>query len=162
MPVVTILPIWEPIPAPIKRIVRQDAGFGCCKCGFPIYQYHHIVPRSKDPADIMTLCPLCHYEATIDAMPEKEQRYFKVNPINIEKGYAEGMLKINQKFLIAELGNVQFIGEGSFLTVDGHDLFSLTKNSSGRIELSAEIYSSDGSKLVVIDHNEWVSGNPLP
>lgn len=158
----TILPIREPIPDPIKRIVRQEAGFGCCRCGRPIYEYHHIVPRSKDPADIMILCPLCHHEATVGAMPEKEQWFHKKNPFNIERGYVGGMLKVNQKVLVVDLGNVQFIGDGNFLTVDGHDLFSLTKSPSGRIELSAEIYSRDGKKLAVINHNEWISGDPLP
>lgn len=59
----------------------------------------------------MTLCPLHHHEATVGAMPEKEQRSFKANPYNIERDYVEGMLKINQNILIVELGNVQFIGE---------------------------------------------------
>jgi hypothetical protein len=44
------------------------------------------------------------------------------------------MLKVNQEVLVVDLGNVQFIGEGNFLTVDGHDLFSLTKNPSGMID----------------------------
>ncbi|MFZ3147486.1 MAG: HNH endonuclease signature motif containing protein [Methanothrix sp.] len=160
--VMAILPVRESIPDPIKRMVRQEAGFGCCKCGGPIYEYHHIVPRSKNPEDIMILCPICHQEATVGAMLEKEQRSLRANPFNIEKGYVEGMLKVNQKVLVIDLGDVQFIGKGNFLTVDGQDLFSLTKSPSGRIELSAEIYSRDGKKLAVIDHNEWISGDPFP
>ena len=36
------------IPDRIKRQLRQEAGFGCCKCGFPIYDYHHIVEFSEE------------------------------------------------------------------------------------------------------------------
>ena len=31
------------IPEIVKRQVRQEAGFGCCKCGNPIFEYHHII-----------------------------------------------------------------------------------------------------------------------
>jgi hypothetical protein len=30
------------IPSEIKRQLRQEAGFGCCICGIPIIEYHHI------------------------------------------------------------------------------------------------------------------------
>jgi len=50
-----------PVPADVRRRLRQEAGFGCCVCGFPIYDYQHIVPYSVrahfDPPDMMILCP---------------------------------------------------------------------------------------------------------
>ena len=71
------------VPYPVRRILRQEAGFGCCTCGFPIYQYHHIVPYAHEhhyrPQDMMTLCPNCHAQATAGAMPESEQRHYKAN-----------------------------------------------------------------------------------
>lgn len=36
-----------PIPAKIKRLVRQRCGFGCVICGSPIYEYDHIVNWSE-------------------------------------------------------------------------------------------------------------------
>ncbi len=34
-------------PLLIKRQLRQEAGFGCCKCGKPIIQYHYIIPYTQ-------------------------------------------------------------------------------------------------------------------
>ena len=35
-----------PIPEGVKRKLRQEAYFGCVKCGCPIIEYHHIEPWS--------------------------------------------------------------------------------------------------------------------
>ncbi len=52
---------------------------------------------SEDPQDIMILCPISHHEATVEAMTEDEQRFYKLHPFNIERKYGQGKLKINQK-----------------------------------------------------------------
>ena len=98
----------EDIPEPVKRIVRQDAGFGCCKCGLPIIQYHHIIPRSEDPKDIMPLCPLCHDRATKGAMTKAQQIDYKNRPHNIIKGHVKGLLEINTSQPIIIIGSVRF------------------------------------------------------
>jgi len=47
------------IPVDIKRQLRQEANFGCCKCGVPILEYHHIKPyhdvKTHDANDMMVL-----------------------------------------------------------------------------------------------------------
>jgi hypothetical protein len=69
------------VPEPVKRQLRQEAGFGCCKCGLPVFQYHHIIPREVEdhnrPEDVMVLCPNHHWEVTSGAMLEDEQRRYK-------------------------------------------------------------------------------------
>ena len=81
-------------PAAIARQLRREAGFGCCACGLPIIQYHHIVEWSEDQhfrtQDMMVLCPLHHDQATKGAMPEAEQRRFKAKPYNVQRGLAQG------------------------------------------------------------------------
>ncbi len=149
------------VPEPIKRLVRQEAGFGCCKCGNPIIEYHHIVPKSEDPRDIMVLCPICHHEATVGAMTEEEQRFYKEHPSNIQRGYVKGELKINQKLPVVAIGNNQFVGEGDFILVDQDSLLSLSVNS-GRLELSIKLYDHNDQLLVHIENNEWISGDPMP
>ena len=107
----------KPIPARTKRLLRRESGYGCNKCGNPIYQYHHIVPQSNDIKDLMLLCPNCHTEATLGAMTVEEQRRFKSNPYNVEKGYSNGFLKINQSVPAINIGNIQFINQGEIFYV---------------------------------------------
>ena len=149
------------IPESIKRLVRQEAGFGCCKCGNPIIEYHHIAPESKDPRDIMVLCPICHHEATVGAMTKEEQQYYKLHPFNIRRGYVKGKLKINQEIPVIVIGTNQFVGEGDFILVNQESLLSLKVNS-GRLELSVKLYDQNDNLLAHIKDNEWISGNPMP
>lgn len=149
------------IPEPIKRIVRKDAGFGCCKCGLPIIQYHHIVRRSSNPDDIMLLCPTHHHEATVGAMLEKEQRNYREHPYNIERGYVEGQFKVNQETPVITVGNNQFIGYGNFLLVDDENLLSI-EIDEGVLQLSMKLYDKRDTLVADIERNEWISGNPLP
>lgn len=149
------------IPEQVKRKVRQEAGFGCCKCGFPIFEYHHIIKDSQSPSDIMLLCPIHHHEATVGAMLEEEQRFFKTHPYNIERGFVEGKLKINQNTPVVAIGTNQFVGDGNFILVDQENLLSI-EVENGRLELSMQLYDRNDNLLALIKRNEWVSGDPLP
>ena len=81
-----------PTPEPVKRESRSHAGYGCCRCGFAIYQYHHIIPYSEEQHfrvdDMMILCPNCHSMATDGALTIEEQRAIQSNLFNISRGYA--------------------------------------------------------------------------
>lgn len=149
------------IPEPIKRQIRQEAGFGCCKCGFPIIEYHHIVADSQNPEDIMILCPNHHHEATVGAMSQEEQRHLKQNPFNLERGFAAGKLKINQNTPVITFGSNQIIGEGDLIRVDDICLLS-SRINDGRLEISLKLYDRDNNLVAEIVNNEWISGDPLP
>ena len=153
--------ILTTIPEAVKRKVRQEAGFGCCKCGFPIIEYHHIVRDSQRPKDVMLLCPIHHHEATVGAMLDKEQRFYKAHPYNIEKGFVEGKLKINQKTPVVNIGTNQLVGDGNFILIDGENLLSIEINE-GRLELSIKLYDQKDNLVARIECNEWISGDPLP
>lgn len=157
----------ETFPAEIKRQLRQEAGFGCCKCGRPIVEYHHIVPYTKEdphyrPEDMMCLCPYCHHEATVGAMTLSEQLELKQNPTNIVKNRASGLLKINQKKLVLCVGNNEFVNDNEIITIDGEKIIELSQNEQGAINLSLSLYDSDNNPLLQIVDNEWVSGDYLP
>jgi trigger factor len=57
-----------PIPLPVKRLVRQQCGFGCVFCGCPIYDYDHIEEYAKnkehDATNLVLICPNHHREKT--------------------------------------------------------------------------------------------------
>lgn len=150
------------LPEDLKRILRKDAGFGCCRCGFPIFDYHHIAPPSENPEDLMLLCPNCHRAATQGAMLESEQRYFRLEPYNIKRGYVKGQLIIRQNALALSVGSNQFIGDGRLIMVDTEDLVSIGLNEDGRLDLSVNLYDNKDKLIAKISHNEWQSGDTFP
>jgi hypothetical protein len=152
-------------PAAIARQLRQQAGFGCCVCGSPILQYHHIIEWAEDQhfrlEDMMALCPLHHDQATKGAMPETEQLRLKANPHNIQRGLAKGLLAIRQDYCAANFGSVTVVGEGPFLRIDGEDILGFYVGD-GNLEISLRLFSETDELLLEIDRNEWISGDPLP
>lgn len=152
-------------PAAIARQLRQEAGFGCCKCGNPIIQYHHILSWADEvhfrPEDMMVLCPTCHDMATKGAMPEEVQRELKRNPRNIRDGRVKGILAVYQKYCAVRVGSMFLVGEGPFLQIDGNDLLELYLGD-GNLELSLKLYSEQSDLLLEIVRNEWILGDPLP
>jgi hypothetical protein len=154
------------VPEDVKRQLRQEAGFGCCLCGLPIFDYQHIVPYSERPhfksEDMMILCPWHHREATVGALTEAEQRKAKARPFNIVRGYADGLLKLHAKLCAIAVGSVQFVGEGVWISIDGEPLLRLAMDEQGRLEISLTLYDHNGALLAIIERNEWISGDPLP
>jgi len=154
------------IPAPVRRQLRQESGFGCCLCGNPVFQYHHIVEFSvasrHEPSDMMTLCPNHHHEATVGALTEPEQRTAKAGPVNIKAGYADGLLKITSMGVAVHVGSNDLVGRGFKFVVDGEPLLALDEDEAGRLLLSLDLYDKDDRLLLSIYENEWISGDPLP
>lgn len=110
----------------------------------------------------MVLCPICHREASAGAMTEEEQRRFKGSPFNIQRGYTEGQLKVNQSYCAISMGSNQFVGDSCFIQVDDHNLLAMELSADGRLLLSLQLYDSNDNLLAIIDRNEWISGDPLP
>jgi hypothetical protein len=154
------------LPEPIKRVLRQSAGFGCCVCGHPFVEYHHIQPYSAaphhDPAQMMVLCPNHHHEATVGAFPVESQFQAKARPYNVVRGFADGLLKIDARELAVEVGTNYFVGAGLKLLVDSEPLLALTSDRDGRLALSVTLYDESDNLLLLLDKNEWVTGDPLP
>jgi hypothetical protein len=152
-------------PGPIKRLLRQEAGFGCCICGIPILQYHHIIKWADEqhfrPEDMMVLCPLHHDQVTKGAMSENEQRQHKCEPVNIRKHRVKGLLELRQNYCAASFGSVIIVSEGPFLQINGESILSLDLGE-GNLEVSIRLFSSADEPLLEIVRNEWTSGDPLP
>ena len=159
-------PDRAPTPAPVARQLRREAGFGCCKCGHPILQYHHILPYATDPhfrpSDMMALCPNCHFEATSGALIDERQRYHKEHPFNIERGFTKGQLTINGTDLHVVIGGNEFVGGGDLLLVNDQPVISLEMNDCGSLDLSVSLRDKSGNMLLEIHRNEWLSADPLP
>lgn len=155
--------IRDDIPRPIKHRLRTEAGFGCCVCGMPFVEYHHIVPWSVEPRHrpehMMALCPTCHAMATAGALSEKEQRDHKANPRNIQRGFADGMLKLTQAECSVAVGDTRLLGSVELLRVDGEPLLALGLDRAKQLEISVAVYDRDDRLLLRVDRNEWATGD---
>jgi hypothetical protein len=151
------------IPAAVRRQLRQEARFGCCACGLPVFDYHHIIPRGVEqhdrPEDMMVLCPNHHDGVTKGAVTEDAQRMWKATPFNETKGYADGLLAVGQDFCAVECGTCLLVNDGVLISVDDEPLLQFAVEDR-RVLLSLDLFDEADSLLALIEQNEWVSGDP--
>jgi len=151
------------IPSDVRLILRQESGFGCCKCGNPIIQYHHIIPWEVEnhnrPEDMMCLCPTHHAEVRV--ISEKEQREIKLNPLNKQNNKVEGYLHISSTVPIIKLGGNTFKKQGVILKIDTESIVSLNSDTVGNLTLSVKLWDEQGQNVLTISDNEWESGDYL-
>src|SRR4051794_24329854 len=122
-------------PADVRRTLRQEAGFGCAKCGSPILEYHHIVPWAEEehfrPDDMLVLCPNHHDECTKGAATEGEQRAWKQEPFNVTRGYAEGLLKGNDQCVALDCGSCLLVQTACISSLMGKSFCKSMRTISG-------------------------------
>jgi len=107
---------------------------------------------------MMVVCPNHHDQCTKGAILEPEQRSWKAKPFNIERGYVDGQLKINQSYCAVACGSCLMVNDGTQVRIDGEPLLSLSLDE-GRVQLSLTLYDEHDAPLAIIQ-NEWVSGDP--
>lgn len=144
--------------------MRRAAGYGCCVCGLPVYEYHHIEPwsavRAHETSNLMLLCPLHHDQATKGALSEEEQRVWQAGPHNVLTGCASGLLVVNQSYCAVEAGiGVIIVGEGASIAVDDEPLLALERAGDGRLLISLRLYDETDRLIAEIAENEWVAGD---
>ena len=99
------------IPRDIRRILRQEAYFGCAKCGSPILQYHHIVQFAEEahhnPEHMIALCPTCHQG--LGKMRREKCYSLKANPWNKRNGKIRGELGTDKDTTAFLVGSCTYI-----------------------------------------------------
>jgi hypothetical protein len=151
------------IPEAVKREVRRSSGFGCCICGNPIIEYHHIRgregPDPHNPDDMMAMCPLHHDMCTKRALSVDEQIAAKEQPLNIERGYVDGRLKVDQEFCALALGPNTFFDKSIPFSIDGVPLLAISV-VEGRLSVDLSLYGDQDELLVEVGANDWIAGDP--
>src|SRR4051794_32123878 len=78
------------MPADIKRAVRQRCGYGCVRCGLPLYDYDHLEGYANLPrhvaSELTLLCPNCHDQKTKGLLPNEAVRRANDDPLNRRTG----------------------------------------------------------------------------
>ena len=160
-------------PANVARQLRQEAGFGCCKCGCPIYEYHHIIPYTEDDPhfrveDMMILCPLhhkeCHDYRENPTLSIEEQREAKENPFNIINGHMEGLLKVrgNQVRAGILLFTLRKGVSVEIIKIGQEAAFCLSVGDEDNLEISGNFYDKEGNLLATLEKNSFISEEPFP
>lgn len=147
------------LPAAVKRQLRQESGFGCCVCGHPFIEFHHIVPWAEEqhfrPDDMMALCPT-HHAIFGQALPPVDQRKAKARPKNVADGQVRGLLYVNSRELAVRLGGGLAVNTPNLLNLAGRDVLSARLDpNDGRLLVSAIIQDQYGIECGRIVDNEW-------
>jgi hypothetical protein len=154
------------IPSAVRLQLRREACFGCCACGHPFVEYHHIVPRATEkhhrPEDMMALCPNHHHQANIGAIDVEAQREWKRVPFNRTQGLAKGQLTYPGRFVAVRVGSTLLIGNGSKLAIDGTSLLRIRVGRDRRLLVSMDLRDDDDRSILNVVDNEWVTGESSP
>lgn len=146
-------------PEIVKRQLRQEAGFGCCRCGHPFIEYHHIIPFAEDahfrPEDMMVLCASCHHLCTTGAMLESHQRALKARPKNIVDNALRGQLWVNATELRVEFAGGVAINTPQLLQIGASRVLGARLSDDGRVLISAQVHDPNGVEIATLTDNEW-------
>jgi hypothetical protein len=145
-------------------LLRREAGFGCCVCGNPIFQYHHIIEQSKEQhfrvEDMMVLCNNHHDEATAGVFTEAQQREAKASPRNKRDGHAGGLLRVTQPDCRIALADSTFVvGDGSVVEFNEEPLLEVGLGEARNLLLDLSLYDQSDQLLTRVE--EKMSGSPI-
>jgi hypothetical protein len=156
-----------PLPAPLMREVRQRCGFGCVICGFPLYEYDHLLGWAKVKqhvaSEITLLCDKHHKEKTNGWLPNDRVMQDHQNPFNrrtdVTPPYSLHYAGQRYEF---NVGTVSFEGEDygngtvcHAIRIDGEPLLGV-RLEDGHYLLNIKIYNSSGQLVLHVADSELV------
>ncbi len=146
-----------PTPAAVERELRQEAGFGCAKCGHPYIEYHHIVPYAEDqhfrPEDMLALCGNCH--PALSKLGRDRQYEIKRDPHNVRANLFRGALEYDKRDLIFKVASNWY--ENTPVILQFFDLpiisCSLDENQA---KVSLNLLDKNGKIILAVKENDVV------
>ncbi|MGD9851192.1 MAG: HNH endonuclease [Nitrospirales bacterium] len=149
------MPERPPIPAELKREVRQRCGFGCVICGSPIYDYDHIeefsLVKEHTFENLTLLCPLCHRKKT-KGLITKQMVLTAVNQVDIRGRTSPD--EIPSQSYSLEIGR-NVIKNFSGLAFSILNFGTLEILFKGKPVINAEILNENGDKAIEIKENNY-------
>lgn len=152
----------RPVPAEVKRVVRQRCGFGCVLCGLGIVQYEHVDPEFKDAAThdadaITLLCPRCHAKVTTGMLAKEQVKQAMLDPCCKRTGYARETFAFSGGPPALRFGGMLLKDCPIPIEVKSVPLFSIkqAEDPNGPFLLSGHFTDSNGNQSLVIEDNEW-------
>lgn len=143
------------IPADVARKLRQEAGFGCARCGHPYVEYHHIVPWREEQhfraEDMVALCANCH--ANIDVYGVDWQYKLKERPKNILEDRVNGFLEFDRRELIFRVGGNWYENVPIIMQFRNVPLIA-TRIIENQAKISVNLFNSAGRLVLQVVDNE--------
>jgi hypothetical protein len=145
-------------PLPVARKLRQEAHFGCCRCGHPLLDNAHIIPYNITEAfpveNMLALCPTCHRIADDGDYSEQVLRRFKANPYN--KSHVGEAFLITNENLIVNMGASKFIDTPRVLVInDAFELISVKRGNNGDVLLDVNFYNKNNDLVAKVTESLW-------
>ncbi len=146
----------------IKRIIRQQCGFGCCICGNALINYEHVDPEFAeatihDPNKMTLLCYEHHGYVTKGLWSKEKIKAAMKDPAALKKGFSNGMFDFNEE------SPTIIIGGNSlnnciipFQIQNQPSLIIKPPEQKGQpFEVSGNFYDQDGENTLWIVGNEF-------
>lgn len=142
-------------PRAVARILRQEAGFGCAKCGHPYIEYHHIIPWSEErhfrSKDMVALCGNCH--PAISRLDRDAQYAVKSSPYNVTNSTVSAPIFSKNKEIILRAGSNYFIDPMSIIRFHDTDILAIRGGENG-VEVDITLLDERLNQLLIVRNNE--------
>ncbi len=152
------------IPEPIKRQIRQNAGFGCVICGLGIIEYEHIEPefnnaKEHNPLKMTLLCPNCHRKVTSGIWSKSKVHDAMLKPKALSQGYSNEIFDIGNGFPIIHFAGSKFQNCPIPIVIHNYPLFTIEpkQDERGYFLLGGNFTDSNGKPTLKIYKNEWIA-----
>jgi hypothetical protein len=143
------------LPAAVERQLRQEAGFGCSRCGHPYIEFHHIIPVAEEqhnrPEDMVALCGNCH--PAVEKLGRDRQHEIKHNPHNVQRNLFKGALEFDKRDLIFKVGGNWYVNTPTILQYDSLPIISCSLKE-GQAKVSLNLLGADGSPMLTVYEND--------
>jgi len=150
------------IPDTVKRQVRQRCGFGCVRCGFAIYHYHHFDPpfeeaEEHNPDGITLLCGGCHDHVGRGLLSFGTISAHNRNPKCLQRGFSHDVFDVGNQHPIVILGYSTWVNTRVILEAFGLPLLEIEspETTGTPFRLSGVFYDQAGKQIFRIVRNEW-------
>jgi len=150
------------VGAAVRRVLRQEAGFGCVKCGFAIGDYHHIDPlfvdaKEHDPSRMAFLCKQCHGKFHGGFLSKEAILEAKANPKARQQGFSLEEFDFPSRAMKVHLGPMLFIDCENIIMVEGDPVIAVRSSPEAGepLQISAKLVDVDGIVRLWIDDNIW-------
>lgn len=150
-------------PGSILRQLREEAHYGCSRCGNPLLNNAHVICSNNNlpasPENMLSLCFACHKLADGGEFPEKSIRELKGNPYN--KDHISERFMVEGHKLIVNLGGNRYINAPKILTVNDFEILTIKMEPRGYLAFNLSLFDKYNNLVGVVDENKWAGDKTL-